>query len=104
MKNPQKMADSIDRSRLLDTYYSVMKVLQFLFIPLFSVCFFAPSAWADEKETPLTEAMGDMNGYFKKIRKTEDMAEGAKLAREAQGTAIKSLTFIPMITLSQSLI
>ena len=46
----------------------------------------------------MADVMSEMNGYYKKMRRTEDGAEGAKLAREAQKTAIASLEFVPQLT------
>ena len=70
------------------------------FLPLVSVLvlsLFAPCG-AEEESTPMADVMSEMNGYYKKMRRTEDATAGAELAREAQRTAIESLQFTPQLT------
>lgn len=54
---------------------------------------FAQPVSADE--TPLGEQMDIMNGAYKAMRREEDPAVGAKLAREAQDAMIKGIVELP---------
>lgn len=46
-------------------------------------------------DTPLGEQMEVLNDAYKALRRTEDAAEGAKLAREAQLAVTKAFTMTP---------
>jgi len=97
----RKRCLAIDSDGLEDDNYVSMKFLISFLAFLIGMTYFSLSGKADEsesEETPLEEQMGEMNVFFKKIRKTEDAVEGAKFARSAQETAINSLAFIPIIT------
>ncbi|MGE9269395.1 MAG: cytochrome b562 [Verrucomicrobiales bacterium] len=65
-----------------------------LFVTALTLGFFAVlPATADD--TPLAEQMDVLNDAYKAIRRTDDAAEGAKLAREAQLAVIKGITMTP---------
>ena len=49
----------------------------------------------DEEDTPLAQQMDAMNDAYKAFRRTDDAAEGAKLAREAQMAVIKGMAMTP---------
>ena len=46
-------------------------------------------------DTPLGEQMEILNDSYKAFRRTDDPAEGAKLAREAQAAVIKGMSMTP---------
>ena len=46
-------------------------------------------------DTPLAEQMEILNDSYKAMRRTDDAAEGAKLAREAQSAVAKAFTMTP---------
>ncbi len=48
-----------------------------------------------EEDTPLAKEMEKMDDAYKAMRRTEDPAEGVKLALEAQGAVLKALTLTP---------
>jgi len=62
-------------------------------LPLCAVVFCASSAIADD--TPLAKQMEALNDSYKAFRKTENAAEGAAKAREAQGHVLKGLAETP---------
>lgn len=68
-----------------------MKKLLFPMMALALVAFSPVQA----DDTPLAEEMDKVNDAFKSLRRTDDMAEGAKLAREAQIALAKSIEFTP---------
>ena len=46
-------------------------------------------------DTPLAKTMETIDDAYKALRKTEDAAEGVKLAREAQEGVLKAITMTP---------
>jgi hypothetical protein len=46
-------------------------------------------------DTPLAKEMEVIDDAYKALRRTEDAAEGAKLAREAQAGVLKAITMTP---------
>ncbi|GAA5479463.1 hypothetical protein Hhel01_02980 [Haloferula helveola] len=46
-------------------------------------------------DTPLAEQMEILNDSYKAFRRTDDAAEGAKLAREAQAAVVKAFAMTP---------
>ncbi len=46
-------------------------------------------------DTPLAEQMEILNDAYKAFRRTDDAAEGAKLAREAQAAVVKAFAMTP---------
>ncbi len=46
-------------------------------------------------DTPLAEQMEVIDDAYKALRRTEDAADGAKLAREAQAGVLKAITMTP---------
>ncbi len=53
------------------------------------------SAADSDNDTPLAKQMGIMNDAYKAMRKEEDPAKGASLAREAQDAMVKAITETP---------
>ena len=76
----------------------ISKLTPNFFFALIISCSYMLTAVQADEETPLGETMGDMNVYFKKMRKTDDAKEGVELARKAQATCLKSLEYIPAMT------
>ena len=65
-------------------------------IPVLTLGLFAlVPAVASEDHTPLEDQMEALNDAYKAFRRTDDAAEGAKLAREAQLAVIKGLNMTP---------
>lgn len=50
---------------------------------------------AQADDTPLAEQMDVLNDAYKALRRTDDAAEGAKLAREAQAAMVKAFAMTP---------
>ncbi|MCH7227821.1 cytochrome b562 [Haloferula sp. A504] len=50
---------------------------------------------AQADDTPLAEQMEILNDAYKAMRRTDDAAEGAKLAREAQAAVAKAFSMTP---------
>lgn len=67
-----------------------------LLIPTMSLAFvFLAPAPLRADDTPMAEQMEILNDSYKAIRRTEDAAEGAKLAREAQMAVAKAFAMTP---------
>lgn len=81
-----------DRTGLLRVYPQRMKKL---LIPVLALGLFAFTPAQADEDTPLGEQMEILNDSYKALRRTEDAAEGAKLAREAQLAVIKGMTMTP---------
>jgi hypothetical protein len=65
-------------------------------IPVLALGMFAVvPAHADDEDTPLAQQMDVLNDAYKAFRRTDDAAEGAKLAREAQMAVIKGMAMTP---------
>jgi soluble cytochrome b562 len=58
---------------------------------------FVQSSIAEDEETPLGKQMEVMSDAYKAMRREEDPAKGAALAREAQDAMIKAITEIPKL-------
>ncbi len=58
---------------------------------------FVQSGIAEDEETPLGKQMEVMSDAYKAMRRTEDPAKGAVLAREAQDAMIKAVSEIPKL-------
>ena len=50
---------------------------------------------AEDEDTPLAKEMDTMNSAYKAMRREEDPAKGAELAREAQNAMFKAIVEIP---------
>lgn len=59
-----------------------------------TMMFVQPSKAADE-DTPLAKQMEAMNDAYKAMRREEDPAKGAALAREAQDAMVKAIVETP---------
>lgn len=66
-----------------------------LLIPVLALGLFAFNPAQADEDTPLGEQMEILNDSYKAFRRTDDPAEGAKLAREAQMAVIKGMTMTP---------
>ncbi|MBK1828599.1 cytochrome b562 [Haloferula rosea] len=66
-----------------------------LLIPALALGLFAFTPAQADEETPLGEQMEILNDSYKAFRRTDDPAEGAKLAREAQASVIKGMSMTP---------
>lgn len=64
-------------------------------IPALALGLFAVAPAQADDDTPLAQQMDALNDAYKAFRRTDDAAEGAKLAREAQEAVIKGLTMTP---------
>lgn len=72
-----------------------LRMKKFL-IPALALGLFAVvPAQAEDEDTPLAVQMDVLNDAYKAFRRTDDAAEGAKLAREAQEAVIKGMTMTP---------
>ncbi len=67
-----------------------------LLFPLFAVALASLMPVAAD-ETPLGESMEAFNDAYKALRRTEDNAEGAKLARDGQEALLKAFTLTPAL-------
>jgi soluble cytochrome b562 len=56
---------------------------------------FVQPGFAEDEDTPLAKQMEAMNDAYKAMRREEDPAKGAALAREAQDAMVKAITEIP---------
>jgi hypothetical protein len=65
-----------------------------LLFPLFAVALAALSPVSAD-DTPLGKEMEAFNDAYKAMRRVQDNAEGAKLAREAQEALVKSFSLTP---------
>jgi len=65
-----------------------------LLFPLFAVALASLSPVAAD-DTPLGKEMEAFNDAYKAMRRVQDNAEGAKLAREAQEALVKSFALTP---------
>ncbi|GAA5482753.1 cytochrome b562 [Haloferula sargassicola] len=66
-----------------------------LLFPLFALALATVIPAPAEEETPLGEQMEAFNDAYKAMRRVDDSAEGAKLAREAQEAILKAFTMTP---------
>lgn len=55
----------------------------------------APAPAQADDDTPLAEQMEILNDAYKALRRTDDAAEGVKLAREAQVAVVKAFAMTP---------
>ena len=81
----------IDRGGVVGVYLQRMK--KFL-IPVLALGLTAALPVSAD-DTPLAEQMEVINDSYKAIRRTDDAAEGAKLAQEAQMAVIKAMPMTP---------
>ena len=81
----------VDRLGGLGMYFLRMK--KFLIPMLLGALMPVMSVRADD--TPLAKEMEVIDDAYKALRRTEDAAEGAKLAREAQAGVLKAITMTP---------
>ena len=65
-------------------------------LPAIFAAIFCVTATAAE-DPPLVGHMETLDDAYKALRKTEDAAKGAELAREAQNAAVKTLGEIPAL-------
>ncbi len=57
----------------------------------------APVVAEDDEDTPLMEEMGDVSSALKGLRRAENFAEKAELARKGQTATINALKYLPLI-------
>ena len=65
----------------------------FIAASLASTLFMIPAS--AQEDTPLAKQMETMNDAYKAMRREEDPAKGAALAREAQDAMVKAITEVP---------
>jgi hypothetical protein len=66
-----------------------------LLFPLMAVALASVMPVSADDESPLGEQMEVFNDAYKAMRRVDDNAEGAKLARDAQEALLKSFTMTP---------
>ena len=81
----------VDRLGGLGMYFLRMK--KFLIPMLLGALMPVMSVRADD--SPMAKEMEVIDDAYKALRRTDDAAEGAKLAREAQAGVLKAITMVP---------
>ena len=69
--------------------------MKHILLPALCIATLSLCTIASADDTPLAKQMEEMDDAYKAFRKTEDPAQGAALARDAQTALVKGLTEIP---------
>lgn len=82
----------VDRMGVVGMYFRRMKKL---IIPMLLGALMPVMSVRADDDSPMAKEMDVVNDAYKMLRRTDDAAEGAKLAREAQGGVLKAITMTP---------